>query len=162
MRKWVFSGCFVALALLLSSCSQKVEAPQAPAPPDHRVADAAAIRALDADWVKAVKDPQTFTAFYAEDAVVLPPGGQMARGKEAITKMWQQMVAQPGFDLTFAPTKVEVARSGDLAYEVGDYALTVKDKRGKPQTSKGKYVVVWAKQPDGSWKVMVDSPTTTQ
>ena len=162
MRKWIFSGCLLALALLVSSCSQKVEAPQAPTPPDHRVADAAAIRALDADWVKTVKDPQAFTAFYAEDAVVLPPGGQMASGKEAITKMWQQMVAQPGFDLTFAPAKVEVARSGDLAYEFGDYAITVNDKRGKPQTSKGKYVVVWAKQADGTWKVMVDSPTTTQ
>jgi len=93
---------------------------------------------------------------------MLPPGGQMVSGNEAIAKAWQQMLAQPGFALTFAPTRIEVARSGDLAYEIGDYALTAKDKRGRPQTSKGKYVVVWAKQPDGAWKAVVDAPTTTQ
>ena len=162
MRKWLSIGCLLVLALSISSCSQKVEAPAAPTPPDHRAADAAAIRATDADWVKAVKDPAAFTSFYAEDAVLLPPGGPMTNGKERIGEAWRQMVAQPGFDLTFAPTKVEVSKSGDLAYEIGDYALTVNDKRGKPQTSKGKYVVVWAKQANGTWKVVVDAPTTTQ
>jgi uncharacterized protein (TIGR02246 family) len=159
----MFSVCFVALALFVSSCSQKVEPPPAPTPPDHRAADAAAIRAIDADWARAAtaKDPG-ITAFYAEDAVMFPPGGQMASGREAITKAWQSMSSQPGFALTFAPTKVEVSKSGDLAYEIGDYALTVNDKRGKPQTSKGKYVVVWGKQPDGTWKALVDAPTTTQ
>ena len=164
MRRWIFSGALLAFAFFVSSCSQKVEAPPAPTPPDHRAADAAAIRATDADWVKTVtaKDPGAFTAFYAEDAVMLPPGGQMASGKEAITKTWTALSSQPGFALTFAPTKVEVSKSGELAYEVGDYELTVNDKRGKPQTAKGKYVVVWGKQPDGSWKALVDAPTTTQ
>lgn len=162
MRKWILSGCFLSLALFATSCSQKVEAPSTPTAPDHRAADAAAIRATDADWVKAVKDPATFTSFYADDAVLLPPGGPMTSGKEAISEAWQRMVAQPGFALTFAPTKVEVSKSGDMAYELGNYALTVNDKSGKPQTTKGKYVVVWGKQADGSWKALVDAPTTTQ
>ena len=162
MRKWLLSGCFLSLAIFASSCSQKVEAPSAPTPPDHRAADAAAIRATDADWVKAAKDPAAFTSFYAKDAVLFPPLGPMTTGKDAISKAWRQMAAQPGFDLTFAPTKVEVSKSGDMAYEIGNYALTVNDKRGKPQTTKGKYVVVWGKQADGSWKVLVDAPTTTQ
>lgn len=162
MRKSIFSVCFLALALLLSSCSQNVEAPSKPTTPDHRAADAAAIRAVDANWVKAANDPAAFTSFYAQDAVLLPPGGPMATGKEAIGETWQHLMAQPGFALTFAPTKVDVARSGDLAYEIGNYTLTVKDKRGRPQMSKGKYLVVWAKQADGKWKAVVDAPTTTQ
>jgi ketosteroid isomerase-like protein len=56
---------------------------------------------------------------------------------------------------------VTVARSGDLAYEVGDYEMTINDKKGKPQTVKAKYVVVWGKQSDGKWKALVDAPTTT-
>jgi uncharacterized protein (TIGR02246 family) len=156
-------GLFV-FAVLASACSQKVEAPPAPTPPDHRAADAAAIRALDAAWAKAAadKDPAKFASFYAPDATLLPPGGPMTTGKDAISEAWQHMVAQPGFSLTFAPTKVEVSKSGDMAYELGNYALTVNDKRGHPQTSKGKYVVVWGKQPGGTWKVLVDAPTTTQ
>ena len=34
-------------------------------------------------------------------------------------------------------------------------------KKGKPQTVKAKYVVVWGKQSDGKWKALVDAPTTT-
>jgi ketosteroid isomerase-like protein len=67
----------------------------------------------------------------------------------------------PGFALTFAPTKVEVARSGDLAYETGDYGLTTNDKQGKPQTTKAKYVIVWGKRSNGARKALVDSPATT-
>ena len=47
-------------------------------------------------------------------------------------------------------------RSGDIAYERGTFELTAKDKRGKPTTSKGKYVVVWKKQADGFWKAVAD------
>jgi ketosteroid isomerase-like protein len=70
-------------------------------------------------------------------------------------------MANPGFALSFAPSKVEVSKSGDLAYEIGDYSLTFSDKKGKPLTTKAKYVVVWGKQADGSWKVLVDAPNTT-
>jgi ketosteroid isomerase-like protein len=48
-----------------------------------------------------------------------------------------------------------------MAYELGDYSLTVSDAKGKAQTMKAKYVVVWGKQADGSWKALVDAPTTT-
>ncbi len=58
--------------------------------------------------------------------------------------------------VSFATTQVEVARSGDIAYETGTYALTSTDKKGKATTSKGKYVVVWKKQPDGKWKAAAD------
>jgi ketosteroid isomerase-like protein len=44
----------------------------------------------------------------------------------------------------------------------GDYELTTKDKKSKPQTVKAKYVTVWGKQPNGTWKVLADTPTTTQ
>jgi ketosteroid isomerase-like protein len=55
-----------------------------------------------------------------------------------------------------------VTVSGNMAYEIGDYQLTTNDASGKPATSKGKYVVIWGKQSDGSWKALVDAPTTTQ
>lgn len=71
------------------------------------------------------------------------------------------MLGLPGFALTFTPSKIEVSRFGDLAYETGEYAMTLNDKKGKPQTVRAKYVVVWGKQADGNWKALVDAPTTT-
>lgn len=125
--------------------------------------DQGAIRALDARWAKALasKDAAQAASFYAEDASLLAPGVPMVTGKEAIEKTLAEMMRAPGFALRFAPTKINVSSSGDLAYEWGDYSLTRNDAKGKPETSKGKYVVVWGKRGDAGWKALLDVPTTT-
>jgi uncharacterized protein (TIGR02246 family) len=152
-------SAWMALAMvgLVVACSKEVQPPA-----DHRAADEATIRGLDSAWVKAIatKNDAQALSYYADGASVLVPGDPMATGKDAIQKAWAALGALPGFALTFAPNTVDV--SGDRAYEIGDYQLTVNDKTGKPQTTKAKYIVVWGKQADGSWKVLLDAPTTTQ
>jgi ketosteroid isomerase-like protein len=54
------------------------------------------------------------------------------------------------------PTKEEVARSGDLAYEVGTFDLTLGDSEGKIATKHGKYITVWKRQVSGDWKAEND------
>jgi len=49
-----------------------------------------------------------------------------------------------------------VAQSGELAYLSGTYELTLNDASGKPVKDRGKYVEVWKKQADGTWKATVD------
>jgi ketosteroid isomerase-like protein len=70
------------------------------------------------------------------------------------------MMQDPNFTLSFAADKVQVARSGDLAYETGSYTLTMSDPEGKPTTQKGHYVDIWKKDPSGGWKVAVDAPVS--
>ena len=163
LRAFCWAGALAASAGL-GACGEGKQAQTAQTAPDTRAADEAAIRAADADWAKAAeeKDVQQGISAYADDATLLAPGEAAATGKEEIEKAWSAMAGAPGFALTFAPTKVTVSRSGDLAYEIGEYSLTMNDKKGKPQTTKAKYVVVWGKQPDGKWKVLVDAPTTTR
>jgi len=145
---------------ITAACAKQETAP--PAAIDHRALDESAIRAIDSAWVRgaAAKSLDGLTAAYADSAVVLAPGEPMAQGRDAIRKAFQGMLGAPGFGLTFGPDKITV--SGDVAYEIGSYALTMNDKKGKPQTSKAKYAVVWAKQADGMWKAVVDAITTTQ
>ena len=132
-------------------------------PPDTRAADESAIRTVVADWSKAAasKDAAKTAAFYADNGTLFAPGAPAASGREAVQKTWEALMATPGYALTFASTKVEVARSGDFAYDVGNYELTTNDKKGKPQVAKCKYLVVWQKQPSGDWKALVDSATTS-
>jgi ketosteroid isomerase-like protein len=146
----------VGFAVACTNASQS--APAA----DHSAADEATIRGLDSAWAKAFADKNEAQAlsFYADNAVVLAPGAPLAKGTPAIKAAWDGLVAMPGFALTFGPTSIDV--SGDRATEIGDYTLTLNDKSGKPQTSKAKYIVIWGKQADGSWKALVDAPTTTQ
>jgi uncharacterized protein (TIGR02246 family) len=133
--------------------------PQKPVqPPDTRAADEAAIRANVVAWSQAsqAKDVNKALSFYADDAIQMPDRGALVKGKENIRKGWEQMLALPGPGLTFATTGVEVARSGDIAYEYGTYDFATKDKKGRVYNEKGKYLVCWKKQADGSWKVAVD------
>jgi uncharacterized protein (TIGR02246 family) len=155
-RSRTFFSFVTALLVVafLAACSTPKPAP----PPDTRAADEAAIRAAVIDWSAAsqAKDVNKAVSFYADDAVQLADKGPLVKGKENIRKGWEEMLALQGPGLTFATTAVEVARSGDLAYEYGTYDFATKDKNGKITDEKGKYVVVWKKQADGSWKVAVD------
>lgn len=165
-RRW-FRCALTALpavaAIVLAACNSTQTQSAAPAPVDTRPVDEAAIRSVDAAWTKAAeaKDVASTSAAYADNAVLMAPGSPIMSGKEAITKGFTGMMADKNFALKFGPTKVEVSKSGDMAYELGDYSLTLSDKKGKAQTTKAKYVVVWDKQADGTWKAVVDAPTTT-
>ena len=117
------------------------------------------LRDTDAAWSKAAgsKDLDKTVSYYSDDATVLPPNAAAARTKEEIRKIWQDMLASPGLDISWKATKVEVAKSGDLGFVSGTYELTMNDASGKPVTDKGKYVEVWEKKSDGKWKCGTDT-----
>lgn len=153
-RLFVPSLCVLALA----ACAQQAPAPSPP--PDTRAADEAAIHALVKGWAAAAeaKDVEAFCAVYADDAVVMMEGMADVSSKAAIREAMTGMMQDSNFALSFAADKVVVARSGDLAYETGSYSMTLSDAKQKPATQAGHYVVVWRKEADGSWKVVIDAP----
>jgi uncharacterized protein (TIGR02246 family) len=129
-----------------------------------RAADEAAIRAASAAWSQAAtaKDLDKAVSFYADDAVQFPNKAPATKGKENIRKNWAPMLALSGAGLSWQTSSVEVANSGELAYETGTYNFVSTDKKGKTSEEKGKYVVVWKKQRDGTWKVAVDTDNPDQ
>lgn len=156
MGKYV--GCSAAI-LLLSSCAS---APPPPAPPpDTRAADEAAIRKADLDWAKAAqtKNPDAWVAFYADDAVILPPNEKTATTRQAIRQSVAGLLALPELSINFQLTRIDVAKSGDIAYGYGTYTLAFKDS-GKLMTDQGKIVEIWKKQANGEWKCVVDTWNT--
>ncbi len=117
-----------------------------------------ALRDLDAQWSAAAgaKDLDKAVSYYSNDATVMPPNASAARTKETIRKVWQDLLASPGLSISWKATKVEVAKSGDLACLSGTYELTINDPSGKQLNDHGKYVEVWEKQADGKWKCGAD------
>ena len=142
-------GC-VALILLASSCGEKT-------PPDTRAADESAIRNLDAQWSKAAaaKDVDGTVSYYSDDASLLGPNAPIASDKQGIRAAWASLLGGDS-SLSWQANKVEVSRSGDLAYVQGVYQMTSKDARGKPTSDTGKFVEVWKRQADGKWKTVAD------
>jgi ketosteroid isomerase-like protein len=87
---------------------------------------------------------------------VLPFNGPMVTGKEHIRKLFFELMSKPGFTLTFEPTKVEVSKAHDLAYEIGTAQLTMNDAQDRPAMTPVKYVVVWKKDANQHWKALAD------
>ena len=116
------------------------------------------LRDLDAQWAKAAaaKDVEQTIAYYSDDAIVLPPNATRAATKEAVRNVWKEMLASPGLVITWKPTKVQLAKSGDMGWVSGTYELTMNDASGKPIDDRGKYLEVWEKQSDGNWKCRAD------
>jgi len=154
MYRFCFIGCALGLLCLLTACSQPP-----PASPDTRAADEKTIRdgeiAWAADW--ASKDAAKIASHYGDDAVLLMPDMPLVKGKDAIQDTLKKMVADKNLALNFTTSDVQVAKAGDVAYTQGTYTLTVTDSRTKRAvTEKGKYVTVYKKQSDGSWRAVED------
>ena len=139
------------LALSVTGCRQSAKEPD-------QTAEIAAIRTLDASWVAAgqSRSVDAWVAFYANDAAVLPPNEPVATTPEAIRKSVTELLTLPNLSIDWKPTKIEMARSGELAYLYGAYRLAW-DDGGKRATDRGKNVEIWKKQPDGHWKCIVDT-----
>lgn len=151
-------GMVFSLAMfgLMLACQQ---APP-PAPADTRAADEQAVRDADAAFSKAAAahDLEATLAFYADDASVLAANMPLLSGKDAIRKLWSEMLANSAITVSWQAGKVEASRGGDLVYMVGSYDEKSSDAKVKPDH--GKYTEVWKKQPDGNWKVIVDAFNT--
>ena len=109
-----------------------------------------AVRDADAEWSKvaAAKDLDKTVAFYADDAVVLPPNQPAVTNKDGIRNLWKGFL-DSFIDISWKTARVEVAKSGDMAVLTGTYQMTMKDG----SKDKGKYCEVWKKKAEGKWKV---------
>ena len=151
-----FLPATIALAALLAGCTPAAP----PAAPDTRDADAKAIRQLEADSLQpwAAKDADKIVPFYADDASFFPIGMPVVTGKANILALVKTLLADKNFSITWPPSdKVVVSKSGDVAYTQGSNTVTYTDaKTKKVMSEKGKYVTVYMKQADGSWKAVAD------
>jgi len=96
-----------------------------------------------------------FAAWFAQDGVALGNGAAPLVGSVAIARSanWSPR----DYQLTWTPTDAQMSPSGDMGYTWGHYEGHSKDANGNPVTTSGRYITVWRKQPDGSWKVVLDA-----
>ncbi len=119
-------------------------------------AEAKVLVKLDDDWSKAAatRDAERVASFYAEDAVAYPPNEPVAVGRAAAKKVWAAYFAEPSFTISWKTTHAEV--TGNLGYTAGTYEDSFKGPDGKLVKEEGKYLCVWRKQSDGTWKAVHD------
>ena len=145
----------LTLAALTAGCSS------APVPPpDTSAADLKAVKDVEDAWLKdaATKSPEKWASYFAEDGTGLYPGSGMVTGKAAISAAMAPYLTDPNFSIDFHSTKAMASKGGDMVYSVGVYTMTLTDpKTKKPVTDKGKFLTVFVKQADGTWKAAADT-----
>ncbi len=149
MKKRVVLALCIVMGLGFSIGCQ---APQGPAGLSE--ADQTAIRQAGENYAKLTnaKDSKGAVALYADDATVLPPNQAALQGSAAI-QAW--MEAPPPVS-NFQMKSLEIEGRGDLAYDRGTYSVTVTPAGAAPIEDHGKYLTIYRKQADGSWKVVRD------
>src|SRR5687768_2528971 len=123
--------------------------------PDIRDEDA--IRQLDEQFMKAgdAKDAAALVqAFYAEDAVLMPPHHPIVGGHANIRTFLQGLMDSGFQGIKLVPK--EIKAEGDIAYSRGAYTLTMAGQGNASVDEVGKYIVVYPRRPDGGWRATAD------
>ncbi len=100
------------------------------------------------------RDARGLASLYTENATLLPPGQPAISGRQNIEKFWQGF-----FDLGASDARlhsIQIAGSGDLAYEIGEFSATMPQPSGGTAPGTGKYLVVFERQPDGGLQMAAD------
>ena len=144
-----------ALAVILmvaAGCAPKADNPK----------DVAAIKEMSTAWGQAATqgDVAALVGQFADDAVRLFPNAPNIVGKEAIAKTIQATLDRYRQEETDVAQDVHVV--GDLGYAVGTYVYkaTAKVPGEAIIEDKGKFVDIYRRQSDGSWKIIVDIPNS--
>ena len=155
MRKITGVALAATVLVALGACDQ--------APQKAPVIDAAAVekelRGIETQWNADYnsRNVDAVMGHYAEDAAIANPGTQLAAASESRRAAITQFLADPNLKISFESDRVQVAKSGDLAYTRGHFTMQGTDPATKqPRTDSGNYLTVWKKQTDGSWKAVAD------
>ncbi|MGB2592553.1 MAG: DUF4440 domain-containing protein [Candidatus Acidiferrum sp.] len=136
-----------AITLPLTFSPAATAAPQA-----STIATLAKIREA---WVQDLRTKQLepILKFYAPDAVFLQPSGERLAGSAALRTLFQTIMSTFDSDLTLHSQNLET--SGDLAYDSGDFQETLTViATGAKITSKGSYIIIFKRHPNGSWQIV--------
>ena len=120
------------------------------------------LMAVDSAFAASSVARGTAEAFYryaAPDALELGGGNNFVVGRDAIRSQ-QAADAAPGQTLDWKPVVGGVGPLGDLGWTVGEYRFTV-PRAGAIQTFTGKYITIWTKQRDGSWRFAADGGSSS-
>jgi ketosteroid isomerase-like protein len=158
---------FILVATLagagLSTAQAQLLEPAAPSQTPNPLADSTVkpgkmqLYDLEARFAKDVleRGGAGFAAWFADDGVALGNGVAPLIGKVAIAKSadW----SPKDYQLTWTPTDAMMGPSGDMGYTWGHFEGHSKDANGNPVLTTGRYITMWRREPDGSWKVVLDA-----
>ena len=151
VRSSVLAACALGV-VALAGCSKSVDAGK----------EADAIRVGEVQWNASIasKDVAGYMSHYAPNVIMMNPGEAAVSGSQAAQSAINETFKDPNFSLIFTADRIEISKSGDMAYSLGHFTVSQSDPTTHAKvTQSGSYVTVYEKQADGSWKAAADIAT---
>ena len=95
-------------------------------------------------------DAATAATIYADDATLVAPAADVVHGRAAIERFWRTGVETGIAEVTLV--RLDLQLKGDVAFEVGEYALHVSSESDRPVVDRGRYLIVHRVEADGRWR----------
>jgi uncharacterized protein (TIGR02246 family) len=139
---------FIASALVLAAC-----APQSSTSRDPETDRAAVSAAMDA-YITAhrTNDAAAILGFWTSDGVAMFVGMPTIRGQVALDSLFRSYLAAMRIT-DFTVRTDETTVEGDLAVQLGTFSETLQPRQGAAQVVRGRFLFVWRRQADGTWKI---------
>jgi ketosteroid isomerase-like protein len=139
------------------------DTPDETTPPLQDAPDPEVLMQADREFAAAVAEggSEAWADWFAEDGAMIQPGVGEITGREAILARMGSLDA-PGVSLRWEPLRAEIAASGDLGWTTGTYVSEGPGPDGEVARGEGRYVTIWRRAADGTWKVGMDlgNPTS--
>jgi len=113
----------------------------------------------DAEWARAAfegKEVEYVLSFWTADAIVMAPGLPAVLGKAALREYVLGSLQIPGFSINWTTTDVTFSPDGNLAYLLSRNVITMNGPDGARNTTQGRAVTIWRREPDGQWYCALD------
>jgi uncharacterized protein (TIGR02246 family) len=111
----------------------------------------------NAQWIEAFEkaDASLIASLFADDGVMLGRNGKSFKGPSQILERQKTVMQAMGKNTKVTVTTTDLWLDGDTAYETGKYSYKFQ-QNGQPVTDQGRYVTIWKRQRDSSWKIAMD------
>lgn len=126
---------------------------------DAADSDVQAIEGTYIAWVEATneKDINKWSSFLARDPYFSPADVPPLTSREAVLAYYEKSFSDPEFFLDCEQLEIHVSQSGDMAWSCGVCEASFTGPEGNTGSRPSRWLKVWTKYPDGSWKCRINS-----
>jgi ketosteroid isomerase-like protein len=142
MLRFVSAFLFAALCAAVISCTDSTPAASS------RSASKEELGQMNRGFVAALNaaDATKAASYYAEDAVLYPPGEAPSTVAKRSRRYWKGAIESGGVRDATVET-IDAKSSGDLGFEVGAFTLTQNGPDGNPVVESGRFVELRGERP---------------